>query len=132
MLSTTTKKDMLFSVKTVYMQGLLTAKFCVNIAFFGCHTHFSHIATTLYAKWQHRLNKPYPSLVDAVSLNTRSTCKLSLISAIQVSQWRAESEQQNKRITPCKLLLVFDYKVMVKLFLKSYACALSVNKIRIF
>ena len=28
----------------------LTAKFCVNIAFFGCRTHFSHIAASPYAK----------------------------------------------------------------------------------
>ena len=28
----------------------LIAKFCINIAFFGCRTHFSHIAVSLYAK----------------------------------------------------------------------------------
>ena len=28
----------------------LIAKFCVNIAFFGCRTHFSHIAASPYAK----------------------------------------------------------------------------------
>ena len=28
----------------------LIAKFCVNILFLGCHTHFSHIAASLYAK----------------------------------------------------------------------------------
>ena len=35
----------------------LIAKFCVNTAFSGCRTHFSHIAASPYAKWQHRLNK---------------------------------------------------------------------------
>ena len=28
---------------------------CINIAFFRCHMHFSHIAASLYAKWQHQL-----------------------------------------------------------------------------
>ena len=35
----------------------LIAKFCVNIAFFRCRTHFSHIAASPYAQWQHQLNK---------------------------------------------------------------------------
>ena len=34
----------------------LIAKFCVNIAFFGCRSRFSHIAASPYAKWQHQLN----------------------------------------------------------------------------
>ena len=28
----------------------LIAKFCINIAFFRCHMHFSHIAVSPYAK----------------------------------------------------------------------------------
>ena len=102
----------------------LIAKFCVNIACSGCRTHFTHITASPYTKWQHRLNKPYASLVDAASLNTRSTCKLSVISAIQVSQWRAESGQRNIHVAPRKLPKFLDYKVTVKLFLKSYPCAL--------
>ena len=103
----------------------LIAKFCVNIAFFGCCMHFSHIAASPYAKWQHRLNKPYASLVDAGSLNTRSTCKLSVISAVQVSQWRAEFGQRNKHVTGRKLPYSLDYKVTVKLSLKAYPWALT-------
>ena len=34
---------------------MLTAKCCINIAFFRCHKHFSHIAVSLYTKWQHQL-----------------------------------------------------------------------------
>ena len=34
---------------------MLTAKCCINIAFFGCHKHFSHIAVSAYTKWQHQL-----------------------------------------------------------------------------
>ena len=29
---------------------MLMAKFCVNIAFFGCCMHFSHIAASPYTK----------------------------------------------------------------------------------
>ena len=45
----------------------LIANFCVNIAFFECHTHFSHIAASLYAKWQHRLNKLWLTGVRRIS-----------------------------------------------------------------
>ena len=42
----------------ICMSGVaLIENFCVNIAFFGCRTHFSHIAASPYAKWQHRSNK---------------------------------------------------------------------------
>ena len=35
----------------VWVSGVaLIAKFCVNIAFWGCRMHFSHIAASLYAK----------------------------------------------------------------------------------
>ena len=40
------------------------------------------------------------------------------------SQWRAESGQRNKRITPHKLPYFLDYKATVKRFLKSCPCAL--------
>ena len=69
---------------------VLIANFCVNIAFFGCCTHFSHIPASPYAKWQHRLNKPYASLVDAVSLNTRSTCKL-----VSSQPFKSVNEERN-------------------------------------
>ena len=37
--------------KMVHRAGVaLIAKICVNIAFFGCRTHFSHIAASPYAK----------------------------------------------------------------------------------
>ena len=35
----------------------LIAKVCINTAFSGCRMHFSHIAASPYAKWQHWLNK---------------------------------------------------------------------------
>jgi len=45
----------------------LIANFCVNIAFFECHTQFSHIAASPYAKWQHRLNKLWLTGVRRIS-----------------------------------------------------------------
>ena len=44
--------------KIVLPVGMITLiQQCVNIAFFKCQMHFSHNAVSLYAKWQHRLNK---------------------------------------------------------------------------
>ena len=58
------------------------ANFCVNLAFFGCHAHLSHIAASSYANWLNTDCTGYGSLVAAVSLNTRSTSKLCVISAV--------------------------------------------------
>ena len=58
---------------------VLIAKFCVNIAFFRWCTHSGHITTSPYAKWLNTNWASYGSLVAATLLNTRSTCKLSVI-----------------------------------------------------
>ena len=55
-LSTNESTDMLLH-SCWPLRVTLIAKFCVNIAFFQCHTHFSHIAASPYAKWQHQLNR---------------------------------------------------------------------------
>ena len=61
---------------------MLIAELCINIAFLRCHMHFSHITvgkltTTIKEVMAH-------SVVAATSLNIKSTCKLSVISAIQL------------------------------------------------
>ena len=63
---------------------MLIAKLCVNIAFFGCCTQFSHTAASLNAKWLHTDWASLGSLVAATSLDTRSTCKLCFTSAMAI------------------------------------------------
>ena len=60
----------------------LIAKFLRKYCNFGCHTHFGHITTSPYAKWLNIDSASYGSLVAATSLNTRSICKLRVISAV--------------------------------------------------
>ena len=90
------------------------AKFCLNITFWGCHTHFSHIAASQYAKWQHHLIQQVMAhwWLPRHSINIRSTCKLShcylshgLIHTLwhawhcKSSQWRTESGLRNKHVS---------------------------------
>ena len=56
----------------------LLCKYCI----FRCCTHFGHIAASPYAKWLNPHSASYGSLVAAASLNTRSFCKLCVISAV--------------------------------------------------
>ena len=86
------------------------AKFCLNITFWGCHTHFSCITVR-------KMTTPTDStsdgsLVAATSLNTISACKLSHFHLSHVlirtlwhaqhcksSQWRTESGLRNKHVS---------------------------------
>ena len=51
------------------------ATFCINMAFVGCRTHFSHITASPYAKWQRRFTthwwRPRPRH------STLQVCKVS-------------------------------------------------------
>ena len=79
-----TSKKNLFNV-CVYMyvvfyvcvgRGRAYCKILCKYCIFGCRTHFSHIAASPYTKWLNTGSASYSSLVAAVSLKTRSICKL--------------------------------------------------------
>ena len=86
-------------------------KYCI----FGYRTHFGHIATSplWYAKWLNTDSASYGSLVAAASLDTRSICKLRVISAVaphsspalQV-QSRAESDLGDEINAQAAIILV--------------------------
>ena len=74
-------------------------KYCI----FGCCTHWPHRRVTVL-KWLNTNSGSYGSVVAAAWLNTRSICKLCVISAVaphssltlQVQSIRAESGRRNK------------------------------------
>ena len=52
----------------------------INITFWGCHSHFSHITAWSYVKWLITDPTSYGSLVTAMSLTTSSTWNLCHLS----------------------------------------------------
>ena len=46
-----------YILQFLYIQGCAHCKILHKYCIFWCRTHFSHIAASPYAKWQHRLNK---------------------------------------------------------------------------
>ena len=92
--------QMILAWYTIKYTGVaLIANFCINIGFSGA----VHILAALpYGKWLNTGSASYGSLAAAASLNTRSICKLHVISAVappqhlKSSQWRAEYGRRNK------------------------------------
>ena len=86
----------------IYTGVTLIAKFCVNIAFFGCCTHFSQIAVTVC-----KMTTPIKQVTLHWWMPRHSTLDLLANSVssqpFKSSQRRTESGQQNKCVTPHKL-----------------------------
>ena len=73
-------------------------KYCI----FGCRTHFGHIAASPYAKWLNIDSASYGLLVAAASLNTRSICKLRVISAVAPHSSPAQVHSMKRGICTTK------------------------------
>ena len=85
-----------FSFCSTAFRGHALCKVLHKYCIFGCHTHFGCIAASPYTKWLNTDSASYSSLVAATSLNTRSICKLRVISAMAQQSSRAQQVQSMK------------------------------------
>ena len=92
------------------------AKFCLNIAFWRCHTHFSHIAASQYAKWQHQLIQQMMALQadtvlsDAAATRLPPGCRITQHYICLQTQWFSSQPWLDPHSLVCTALQVQSVK----------------------